>query len=360
MIRHDSPTSACASSPRWASAALGLGVAALLLAPTTAVARPVRVPLVATGADSDAAGVAKVAVTAKRSRGRLLVRVRRLDAGQTFDVAIDGVRIGSLTTNRRGRGAARFASQPRGRAQLLGVDPRGRTVTVVSTAIGAPVLSAGVPSAVGGGDVRCCLPDDSGTECEDRTPAECATQGGADLGAGSCFPNPCGSTLPGGGGGGDIRCCLPDDSGPECEDRTPAECSAQGGVSLGAGSCTPNPCGGVATTSTTLPGGGAGTLDVTCERRSDRSRASVDARNVAAGTYGARLVSGPNGATAPNRASIGDEVEFDFDSEPDDVTAGATAIGQGFIVGAPPQVTGQLLSASGAVLLESTVVCEPE
>lgn len=40
----------------------------------------------------------------------------------------------------------------------------------------------------------------------------------------------------------DIRCCIPDDSGPECEDRTPAECAARGGVNLGAGSCTPNPC----------------------------------------------------------------------------------------------------------------------
>lgn len=40
----------------------------------------------------------------------------------------------------------------------------------------------------------------------------------------------------------DIRCCVPDDSGPECEDRTPAECASRGGVNLGEGSCTPNPC----------------------------------------------------------------------------------------------------------------------
>jgi hypothetical protein len=42
---------------------------------------------------------------------------------------------------------------------------------------------------------------------------------------------------------GDIRCCVPDDGGPKCEDRTPAECAARGGIDLGAGSCTPNPCG---------------------------------------------------------------------------------------------------------------------
>ena len=40
----------------------------------------------------------------------------------------------------------------------------------------------------------------------------------------------------------DIRCCVADDGGSKCEDRTPAECSARGGVNLGAGSCTPNPC----------------------------------------------------------------------------------------------------------------------
>ena len=37
----------------------------------------------------------------------------------------------------------------------------------------------------------------------------------------------------------DVVCCLPDDSGPECEDRTAAQCAAEGGVNLGAGSCLP-------------------------------------------------------------------------------------------------------------------------
>jgi hypothetical protein len=40
----------------------------------------------------------------------------------------------------------------------------------------------------------------------------------------------------------DVLADFADDSGPKCEDRTPAECSARGGVNLGAGSCTPNPC----------------------------------------------------------------------------------------------------------------------
>ena len=55
---------------------------------------------------------------------------------------------------------------------------------------------------------------------------------------------------------------------------------------------------------------------------------------------------------------MGDEVEFDFDSEPDDIAAGATAIAAGFIQGAPPQVTGQILDTSGAVVVQATVTCE--
>jgi len=57
--------------------------------------------------------------------------------------------------------------------------------------------------------------------------------------AGSCAPNPCAPTPAPDG----IQCCLPDDSGGECEDRTSEECAAQGGVNMGPGTCDPNPCG---------------------------------------------------------------------------------------------------------------------
>jgi hypothetical protein len=41
----------------------------------------------------------------------------------------------------------------------------------------------------------------------------------------------------------------PDDSGPECEDRTVDECAAQGGtVVAGATSCLPKPCDGASCT----------------------------------------------------------------------------------------------------------------
>jgi hypothetical protein len=57
--------------------------------------------------------------------------------------------------------------------------------------------------------------------------------------AASCLPNPCpGAPAP----GVDVVCCLPDDSGPECEDRTADDCAAQGGTVIDATSCIGNPC----------------------------------------------------------------------------------------------------------------------
>jgi hypothetical protein len=337
-----------------------------MLAAATADARGVQVrqALVATGVDPDAAGQVRVEVRdrARGLAGRLEVRARKLDALDTFEVTLDGVRIGSFATRRRGAGKVRFDTRPRGNDQLLGADPRGKVVAVVNgdgvvvlqTTVGAGTLDPN--------DVRCCLPDDSGPECEDRTAAECAAAGGVDLGPGSCLPNPCDQPAP--PPGGDIRCCIPDDSGPECEDRTPAECSAQGGVNIGAGSCDPNPCLPAATTTTlpggatttTVPGPASGSVRVRCEQRSDRSKVSVDGNDLRAGSYSARVISGANAASSGLQATVGDEVEFDFDSEPDDIAAGATAIGSDFIQGG--QVTGQILDAGGAVVVESTVPCE--
>src|SRR5262245_27065477 len=195
--------------------------AAAALRPPIAAARGPRVrqALVATGVEADARGRVRVDIRdrPKTLEGRLEVRAGRLDARSVFDVTVDGVRIGSFTTGRAGAGKARFDTRPRGNDQLLGVDPRGRTVAVVN-GDGATVLEAAVAAGALDDDVRCCLPDDSGPECEDRTAAECAAAGGIDLGPGSCLPNPCAGAPP--APDQDIRCCLPDDSGPECEDRT--------------------------------------------------------------------------------------------------------------------------------------------
>ena len=323
------------------------GLAMLSPAAVEAKGISIRQDLVATGVDPDATGQVRVDIRDQSTglRGRLKVKVKGLDDSTTFDVTVEGVLIGSFTTRRSGSGKVRFDTRPRGNDQLLGVDPRGKTVAVVHNQVA--VEQATIPAdTIDPNDVRCCLPDNTAPECEDRTPEECQAAGGVDLGPGSCLPNPCTGPNP---PDADIRCCLPDASGAECEDRTPAECSAQGGINIGAGECVPNPC---------LPAPTTPTVTVTCERRSDRSRASVNGNDLNPGDYHARITSGANTATSGPQPTVGDEVESDFDSEPDDIAAGATAIAADFIQGSPPQLTGQILDASDAVVAEATVTCE--
>jgi hypothetical protein len=278
--------------------ALGVALAALGTA-TMADARHgsgrVREDLTATSAAPTGAR-GRAVVRVRNEDGRLTVVAKDVGRDTTFDVILDGVKIGTLTTSGGGNGRAHFRSRPRGHDQLLGTDPRGKML-ILRSADGADVLVADIPAATDptpddpdDDDVVCCLPDDSGEECEDRTAAECAAQGGRNLGAGSCIPNPCdagpapddvvcclpddsatecedrteaecaadGGTVVGGAtscadnpcapippADPDIQCCLLDDSGTECEDRTPETCAAQGGINMGPGTCTPDPCGGV-------------------------------------------------------------------------------------------------------------------
>ncbi len=360
--------------------------------------------LTATGVDLDARGRAQLLVR-NGSEARFEIFVERLEPQATYEVLVNDIAVGQLATSDRGRGRIRFRSRPRARRdELLGFDPRGALVAI-RNANGEDVLAlmlagSGSPSgeddvicclpddrgpqcedrtaaecvAQGGtlanttsclpnpcagvppppvADVICCIPDDSGPECEDRTPAQCAQQGGVVVEAAACNPNPCAPVAP--PADSDIQCCLPDDSGPECEDRTPAQCAAQGGVNMGPGTCTPNPC-----TSTTPPPAGTATVRVTCERRASRSKISVDGNDLASGSYQARVSSGANTATAPARPTIGDEVEFDFDSDAGDIAAGATPIAAAFIQGTPPQVTGTILDASGNVVVEATADCRDQ
>lgn len=200
----------------------------------------VKQPLTSTGTDPDASGLTRLALK-NASVGQFQVRVHKLDRKATFQVIVGGVHVADLITNGGGGGKVRFRSRPRGHDLALGFDPRGKTI-VVRSATGDDVLVVDFPENQPGqpADVVCCIPDDRGPECEDRTADECAAQGGTvAVGATSCLPNPCADAPP---VGGDIVCCIPDDSGPECEDRTQAECMAQGGTVVQATSCDPNPC----------------------------------------------------------------------------------------------------------------------
>ena len=357
------------------------------------------VNLVSTGLDGDAFGRAKLRVRGADD-GRFEIRLGLLDVGATYEVVLDGVPVAGIVTDDGGSGRARFRSRPRSsKDTLLGFDPRGTTL-VVRNSVGQDVLAASLPAggnSIDDSKIVCCVPDDSGAECEDRTPEVCVAEGGTVSDAASCLPNPCDTTtlpvdddvicclpddtatecedrtvaecsIQGGivvaattcvenpcasipAADPDTRCCLPDDSGNECEDRLPAECLAQGGVDIGPGVCAIDACVGV-----TFPGSGTEAVRVRCEKRDDRSDVSVDGSGLATGSlYTSRVVSGASEAISGQQAAVLGQAEFDFDSDGGDIAAGAVAISPSFISGGA--VTGQILNASGTVVAESTVAC---
>lgn len=111
------------------------------------------------------------------------------------------------------------------------------------------------------------------------------------------------------------------------------------------------------TTQTGTAGGSAGVARVRCEVRSNRSKISVDGKNLAplGGTFSAKVTSGANTASSPAQTALGDEAEFDFDSDPGDIAAGAVAIAPTFISGG--SVTGQIVNSAGTVVASGTASC---
>ncbi len=98
----------------------------------------------------------------------------------------------------------------------------------------------------------------------------------------------------------------------------------------------------------------AASIRVECEKRANRSKVSVDGSNLIAGNYTAKIISGSNTKKSTPKATTGDEVEFDFDSDAGDVAAGATRISRNFIQGT---VTGQLINENGFTVAQSTRTC---
>ena len=99
----------------------------------------------------------------------------------------------------------------------------------------------------------------------------------------------------------------------------------------------------------------AAQVRIKCEVRGDRSVVSVDGRNLAPGMYSATITSGSNTASAPVGPTIGDEIEFDFASNQNDIAQGASAIARNFIQGAT--VSGKILTPDGFVVVNDTVAC---
>lgn len=99
----------------------------------------------------------------------------------------------------------------------------------------------------------------------------------------------------------------------------------------------------------------AATIRVNCEVRGDRARISVDGKQLPAGKYSTAAVSGESMATTPATAAVGGEIEADYDSNPADIRAGATAIAATFVKGAT--VTGKVIDSSGNTVIADTVSC---
>jgi len=91
-------------------------------------------------------------------------------------------------------------------------------------------------------------------------------------------------------------------------------------------------------------GASAADVEVRCEKRGSRSKASVDGNNLRSGQYKAVLKSGTRTARTDFDQTIGDEIEFDFDSNRNDIAEGATAIPANFIVDG--RVRGYLVNTS--------------
>ena len=111
------------------------------------------------------------------------------------------------------------------------------------------------------------------------------------------------------------------------------------------------------------PGAAQGAIRVQCERQASpaRSKISVDGNDLVQqnGAFQARVTAAGGSVTAPARQAVGDEVEFDFDSNPNDVAAGATAILPTFIAArAGADVVGEILNPQGQVVASQGVECQ--
>src|SRR5690348_9174017 len=114
----------------------------------------------------------------------------------------------------------------------------------------------------------------------------------------------------------------------------------------------------LATTAT--PAAVGATIRLRCERRSNRSRISVDASGLvpSTGRFRARVTAAGGTATSPLKRGVGGQDEFDFDSNPTDVRAGTTQISATFIrARTGPDVVAKVLNAAGVVVATRSGDC---
>ena len=176
--------------------------------------------------------------------GKFTIKARRLPGGKTFDVVVNKVKVGTLTTSPGGSGTLKFSNPPVGRASTLGFDPRGAQIAVRDDETGDDDLDTDMPDDNPDSAIGCCI----GAECEDETATECSEHGGTPTASAGCLPDPCNGNPP----PATVVCCrttsaggafVDDDPETECDDDvSSAECAAHGGMVVQASSCDPNPC----------------------------------------------------------------------------------------------------------------------
>ena len=101
-------------------------------------------------------------------------------------------------------------------------------------------------------------------------------------------------------------------------------------------------------------------IRLSCERRANRSRISVDGRGLSprTGQFRARVTASGGTVTSPLKRAVAGEDEFDFDSNRNDILAGATRISATFITArAGSDVVAKILNASGQVVATKGVEC---
>jgi hypothetical protein len=111
----------------------------------------------------------------------------------------------------------------------------------------------------------------------------------------------------------------------------------------------------VATLASVALDASAATIRVECEARPGRAKISVDGKSLGTGSFRSQVVSGTNMAQSGAVVAVGGEVQTDYDSNPADINAGATAISSTLITGG--SVTGKILDASGNTVISDTVAC---
>src|SRR5262245_47831913 len=94
-----------------------------------AKATVVKQTLTATAHAPKARGRAKL-VLRGGSHGSFALVAQRLAPSADYDVVVDGIKVGTLTTREHGTGKMRFSAPKRGRNALLGFEARGASVVV--------------------------------------------------------------------------------------------------------------------------------------------------------------------------------------------------------------------------------------